>query len=911
MSPLTRHATSIAAAMLLPLSLHAQNFGTQTGNTNTNTNNSVIVSGQNNRILSSPWAFIGSGSGNVITNGGHYSVIGGGLNNFDAGSTNSKLGFIGGGFQNTLGVGARFSVIGGGQNNVISSNSSYGFIGGGALNTVGGAGTSTLYAAVVAGNKNTNLASFSLIFGGGGNKINAGAVGSFIGSGQFNVVAPNAQNAAVLSGYSNVADANYALVMGGYFNEARGVGSSVIGGERNLAGASNSMAAGTRAKATNTGAFVWADASTNADFASTTNNQFLIRASGGVGINTNNPGTNSLFVRGRTQIDGDLEVTGNILGNLSISNATFSSLTVNTLTSSNGAITLQPGGTTGFSVSVLTNDGTKGSSRNVLGGHPSNSVAAGRVGATIGGGGGVIGGELFSNTVTWNFGTVGGGLGNTADGYATVAGGDLNKATGLWSTIAGGSDNVASGEFSAIGGGENNRAAGGRSIVGGGAQNSANGDHATVPGGLNNAATNNAFAAGTRAKATNQGAFVWADSQNADFASTTNDQFLIRASGGVGINTNNPGTNALLVGGTARITGNLQVDGNIAGNIAISNAEVDSVSSPEDFVLNAGGTVGLVVQAEKTDQEADGNGFTRGRNLLAGYPSNGVGPNTIGATIAGGGGIASIGIVATNGATNWTTNNRPNQVTGDFGTVGGGLGNTTEAFAGTVAGGENNKAGGEHATVPGGLNNEASGTGSFAAGVNAKATHDYSFVWGGDPTVDTESFGEGTYTASAPRGVRFITSASGTPDSGAEIQAGQSNWTNYPAPPIGASLEPNSTSWASLSDSNAKTAVTPIDHRETLRKVAALPVTAWNYTHDPNRRYIGPMAQDFHAAFGLGADDKHISTLDTDGVTLSAIKGLVEEIQEQDAALSARDRQIEALERAVETMRESIEGGSF
>jgi hypothetical protein len=70
------------------------------------------------------------------------------------------------------------------------------------------------------------------------------------------------------------------------------------------------------------------------------------------------------------------------------------------------------------------------------------------------------------------------------------------------------------------------------------------------------------------------------------------------------------------------------------------------------------------------------------------------------------------------------------------------------------------------------------------------------------------------------------------------------------------------------------------------------------------RRYIGPMAQDFHAAFGLGYDDKHISTLDTDGVTLSAIKGLVEEIRDQDHALAERERQIEALETQVKLLRQ-------
>jgi hypothetical protein len=74
-----------------------------------------------------------------------------------------------------------------------------------------------------------------------------------------------------------------------------------------------------------------------------------------------------------------------------------------------------------------------------------------------------------------------------------------------------------------------------------------------VSGSRGNAATTNAFGAGTRAKATNVGTFVWADSQFEDFGSTTNNQFLIRAQGGVGINTNNPGSNALSVNGTVQI----------------------------------------------------------------------------------------------------------------------------------------------------------------------------------------------------------------------------------------------------------------------------------------------------------------------------------------------------------------------
>jgi hypothetical protein len=37
-------------------------------------------------------------------------------------------------------------------------------------------------------------------------------------------------------------------------------------------------------------------------------------------------------------------------------------------------------------------------------------------------------------------------------------------------------------------------------------------------------------------------------------------------------------------------------------------------------------------------------------------------------------------------------------------------------------------------------------------------------------------------------------------------------------------------------------------------------------------RHIGPMAQDFYAAFGVGEDDRHITSIDEDGVALAAIK---------------------------------------
>jgi hypothetical protein len=79
--------------------------------------------------------------------------------------------------------------------------------------------------------------------------------------------------------------------------------------------------------------------------------------------------------------------------------------------------------------------------------------------------------------------------------------------------------------------------------------------------------------------------------------------------------------------------------------------------------------------------------------------------------------------------------------------------------------------------------------------------------------------------------------------------------------------------------------------------VADLPIATWNYTgQDPSIRHIGPTAQDFHTAFGLGEDNQHISTVDADGVSLAAIQGLYQLVQAQDAQLRDQQQHIAALE---------------
>ncbi len=59
------------------------------------------------------------------------------------------------------------------------------------------------------------------------------------------------------------------------------------------------------------------------------------------------------------------------------------------------------------------------------------------------------------------------------------------------------------------------------------------------------------------------------------------------------------------------------------------------------------------------------------------------------------------------------------------------------------------------------------------------------------------------------------------------------------------------------------------------------------------------MAEDFHAAFGLGANDKGISSLDTSGVALAAIQGLNAELADRDRRISSLERELADLKTLV------------
>jgi hypothetical protein len=109
------------------------------------------------------------------------------------------------------------------------------------------------------------------------------------------------------------------------------------------------------------------------------------------------------------------------------------------------------------------------------------------------------------------------------------------------------------------------------------------------------------------------------------------------------------------------------------------------------------------------------------------------------------------------------------------------------------------------------------------------------------------------------------------------------------------------------SDRHVKRNFETVNARAVLDKVAALSIQTWAYTNDANgSRHLGPVAQDFKAAFDLGSDDKSIATVDADGVALAAIQGLnqklTEELTQRDVENAEMKKQNRLLEKRLERL---------
>jgi hypothetical protein len=293
----------------------------------------------------------------------------------------------------------------------------------------------------------------------------------------------------------------------------------------------------------------------------------------------------------------------------------------------------------------------------------------------------------------------------------------------------------------------------------------------------------------------------------------------------------------------------------------IGGGEFNTIETLARYGTIGGGIVNRIESAAEDSTIAGGNLNVIKTNArfsaIAGGQANFIGTDATRSTIGGGEG---------------------NNCNGSYGTITGGRLNTiqTNTFYAVIVGGYLNTVTGSYATASGGTFNDAAGNYSFAAGRRAKANQGGTFVWADSSDFDFPSAETNEFAVRATGGVRFV---SGIDTSG--------------APVAGVSLPAGSGSWSSLSDRNAKENLRRVDSRVVLEKVAALPLATWNYkSQDTAVRHIGPMAQDFRAAFGVGENDTTITTIDADGVALAAIQGLNQKLETE---VRSRNVEIQAL----------------
>ncbi len=485
----------------------------------------------------------------------------------------------------------------------------------------------------------------------------------------------------------------------------------------------------------------------------------------------------------------------------------------------------------------------------------------------------------------------------TASAWGATAMGISSSAGGIASLAVGSSSN-ASGDYSL---------ALGTNAV-------ASGDYSTV---LGQQASSDGFS----------GSFVYGDrSTSTQLRATAQNQFLVRAAGGVDLHTSADLSSGLHLGGG----GSLLIYGDTASTPA-SGAGSRLMWVPARNAFRAGAVTGTewddnsigdyssalgynsiasgtyAVALNRNTNATNTAAFATGRATTAsGEYSTAMGYNSTAS------GTYSVALNDYTSATNYAT-----LATGHA-TTASGLYSTAMGYTSTASG--------RYATAIG-VQNVASGEASLALGDNARATGDNSFAIGSlAQATGAHSFALGRRSSTNGMSGAFVygdfvslydtnvVRASANNQFVVRAVGGTRFYSNAAAT-AGVRLNPGGGSWVTISDSTKKEHFRTENAEAVLRKVMAMPITSWNYKAQPDSvRHIGPMAQDFHAAFGLGTDDTTIATVDIDGINMLAIKALAARTEQLQKALGdiaelrARIRTLESAEADVAALRRQLDG---
>lgn len=372
------------------------------------------------------------------------------------------------------------------------------------------------------------------------------------------------------------------------------------------------------------------------------------------------------------------------------------------------------------------------------------------------------------------------------------------------------------------------------------------------------------------------------------------------------------------------------------GNAGVPSGSFLGTTDNVPLVLKSAGQALGTLQYVNQGPSGNGMVWTLGANVALGAPVDAAGgSNKFGATVLGGGGFINGSLNPAYGV---------NQATGNFATTVGGAGNLAQ---------------GDY-SVAMGFAAHALHRGSFIWACADCGQNIPSPVAPGQITADTSRDNE--FVVSAVGGLRFYSSNGGTglildPSGTAKIVANSAGafevrndgsvyhqrpvgdlslaangyariWTaNLPSGQVlGQGLEMNTDgsvyirtnatgsavgvrlaagggSWITMSDRNLKANIEPVDADDVLARLLELPVSTWNYkSTSASEVHMGPMAQDFHVAFGLnGDDDKGIAEVDANGVALAAIQGLNAKLERENAELRQRIDDLAAIVAGLQT----------
>jgi hypothetical protein len=228
---------------------------------------------------------------------------------------------------------------------------------------------------------------------------------------------------------------------------------------------------------------------------------------------------------------------------------------------------------------------------------------------------------------------------------------------------------------------------------------------------------------------------------------------------------------------------------------------------------------------------------------------------------------------------------RSNDASATQSTVGGGTENVAGGLRATVGGGEANVANGSRAAIGGGLGNIA--TGAFATvpgGRLGQAMHTGSFVWADSTNLTFPSQAINQFRVRSTGGAQFVSAVD--PTTGAAS--------------AGVALAPGGGAWTNSSDRGLKANVVTVDGADILRRLSTVPITQWNLkAQDAAVKHVGPMAQDFYSAFGLGEDERYLNTGDVDGIALVSIQALYQIV----TALERKTADLERLTAGLDELR--------